>query len=221
MSDTNALDAELVRAAQELVEAEARTVQSVALGLGERVVEVARLLRSRPGKLLVTGMGTSGAVARRMAHLLSVMGTPAVFVHPADGLHGTLGDITDTDVVIAISKTGGADELNEFAERATKLGAAVVALTSAPESRLAQLAAISVDLPATPEGEPGGMVAMGSTLAVAAWGDALTLIAMRMRGYDWPSVLLTHPGGDVGRIAKSSPAGDRRRRQFRSGRRPS
>jgi arabinose-5-phosphate isomerase len=165
------------------------------------------LLRSRPGKVLVAGMGTSGAVARRMAHLLSVMGTPALFVHPADGLHGTLGAVTDGDVVIAISKGGGSDELNEFVTRAAKLGAAVVAVTSAPESRLAQLATISVDLPTTLDGEPGGMVAMGSTLAVAAWGDALALIAMRMRGYDWPSVLFTHPGGSVGKLDESSTAG--------------
>jgi D-arabinose 5-phosphate isomerase GutQ len=200
-------DAELVRAAQELVDAEARAVQAVALGLGARVVEVARLLHSRPGKVLVAGMGTSGAVARRMAHLLSVMGTPALFVHPADGLHGTLGAVTETDVLIAISKGGGSDELNEFAERAAKLGAAIVALTSAPESSLAQLATISVELPTTPDGDPGGFIAMGSTLAVAAWGDALALIAMRIRGYDWPSVLFTHPGGTVGRIAESSSAG--------------
>jgi arabinose-5-phosphate isomerase len=207
MSAMSALDAELVRAAQELVEAEARAVQSVALGLGERVVEVARLLRSRPGKVLVAGTGTSGAVARRMAHLLSVLGTPALFVHPRDGLHGTLGAVTDTDVVIAVSKSGGSDELNEFAERATKLGAAVVALTSSPESRLAQLAVISVYIPTRPEGEPGGMVAIGSTLAVAAWGDALALIAMRMRGHSWPSVLFTHSGSAVGRIAESSSPG--------------
>jgi arabinose-5-phosphate isomerase len=199
-------DAELLRAAQDLVIAEAHAVRMVALGLGTRVIEVARLLRSRPGKVLVAGMGTSGAVARRMAHLLSVMGTPALFVHPADGLHGTLGAVTDADVVIAISKGGGSDELNEFAVRAAKLGAAVVAVTSAPESRLAQLATISVELSTTLEGEPGGMVAMGSTLAVAAWGDALALIAMRMRGYDWPSVLFTHPGGSVGKIDESSAA---------------
>jgi D-arabinose 5-phosphate isomerase GutQ len=189
---------EAMDAAIELLAAETRAVGSIANLLDGDFVHAVELLRACAGKVIVSGVGTSGTVARRLAHLLSVSGTPALFLHPADALHGSLGAITEADVLIVISKGGGSGEVNEFATRARQLGASVLALTCTPDSSLAAGATHAVVLPVEEAGEPGGMIAMSSTLATSAWGDALALVLMRLRSYGFDRVLFTHPGGAVG-----------------------
>ncbi len=166
--------------------------------------EVVAILLDCRGRVIVAGVGTSGTVARRMAHLLSVAGTPSFFLHPADGLHGSLGAIRSGDVLIAISKGGDSEEVNEMAERARVRGASVVALTTQPVSPMVQLADLLVLLPPAGEEDPGGIIAMGSTLVVSAYGDALAIALMEMRGYEWSELLFTHPGGAVGRAAENA-----------------
>jgi arabinose-5-phosphate isomerase len=109
-----------------------------------------------------------------------------------------LGAITKQDVVVAFSKGGHSVELNEFVSRAKRRAAAVVSVTADVCSPLGMLADIPVSLLTAEEADPGGMIAMGSTLAVAAWGDALAVTLMRLRGYSWATVLETHPNGAVG-----------------------
>lgn len=167
--------------------------------LGNDFVTCVDLLRTCVGKVLVTGMGTSGATARRVAHLLAVGGTPAVFVHAADGLHGSLGVVTPGDIVIAISKGGESDELNEYARRARDRGAQLISMTSVADSTLAHLAD-QVLVTVTPEGsDPGGMMAMGSALAQCALGDALICAVMSYRDDVWQAFKHAHPGGAVGK----------------------
>jgi D-arabinose 5-phosphate isomerase GutQ len=202
MSISTASDGErLLAMARGLVDAEMRGLADLAGSLDGQLLRIAGRLVDVPGKVLTAGLGTSGLVARRMAHLLSVTGTPALFVHPADALHGTLGAVTADDAVIAISKGGQTTELNEFVRRARERGAWVVVITSEPASPFGQLGHETVVLQSPIEGEPGGMIAMGSTLVTAAWGDALAVVAMDLRGYRWNEVLSTHPGGAVGRMA--------------------
>lgn len=181
--------------------AEAAAVAELEGLLDERLLESAQLIRQRSGKVITSGAGTSGETARRLAHLLSVTGTPALFLHPTDGLHGGLGAIEDVDVVVAISKGGQSGELNEFTRRAKARGAGVLVLTASGASELGALGDVTVVLPAPEEADPGGIVAMGSTLVAAAWGDALAVLLMDLRGYAWRDVLFTHPGGAVGRRA--------------------
>jgi D-arabinose 5-phosphate isomerase GutQ len=150
------------------------------------------------GKVVAVGVGTSGPVARRMAHLLSTSGTPSLFLHPGDALHGGLGAITAADVVLAISKGGGSAELNEFIGLAKTRGAAVLVLTARAESPLARAADVAVIPRQTPESDPGGIIAMGSSLAAAAWGDALAIVLMQMSGYSWEQVIDADPSGAVG-----------------------
>jgi arabinose-5-phosphate isomerase len=138
-----------------------------------------------------------------MAHLLSVCGTPSLFLHPMDGLHGSLGAVAEQDVVIAISKDGGSAELNEFARLAQERGARLLSLTSRVDSVLGRLADLSVRIAPAADADPGGVIAMGSTLATAAWGDALAVTLMRLRGYSWSDVLFTHPAGAVGQLAEA------------------
>lgn len=196
----------LIGAGRATVLAEARAVADVADQLDDSFAAAVELLRDCAGKVLVSGAGTSGTVARRLAHLLSVTGTPALYLHPADALHGSLGAVTGTDVVIAISKGGESAELNEFAARSAARGATTVAMTARGDSTLARTAGLVARITTVPGADPGEAIAMGSTLAMSAWGDALALTLMRLRGYSWAEVLFTHPAGAVGQLAEEPDA---------------
>jgi arabinose-5-phosphate isomerase len=167
----------------------------------EEFVQVARLLGCVEGKVLVTGCGTSGAIAARAAHMLSVCGCPAFYLSPDDGLHGGLGVLQPSDLLIALSKGGGSAALNEFCSRAKSLCRAVIAITAAPESALAGIADHVVALKIDNDADLGDVVATGSSLATAAILDALCEAARVSRGYDWKRLLFTHPSGAVGRDA--------------------
>jgi D-arabinose 5-phosphate isomerase GutQ len=203
----NPAEEKALAAARSQVRAEAALLGSLESLVNEQLVAIARRILARSGKVIPTGVGTSGEIARRMAHLLSVVGTPSHFLHPTDGLHGALGAVCAGDTVVAISKGGQSEELNEFVRRAQALGANVVVLTAAPSSPLATLGEEVVLVPAPDSADPEGVIAMGSTLAVAAWGDALAVVLKELRGYGLKEVLFAHPGGAVGQRAAREAAG--------------
>lgn len=170
-------------------------------------VSVARQLLAISGKVVTTGSGTSGIMAERLAHLLSVCGTPAVYLPSMDALHGGMGAITTSDLVIAVSKTGRSQELTDLVERLGQRGIHVVALTESPDSPFALAAASVAALPPTPaDADPGDLVAMASTLAVGAWGDAVAVVTMSLRGHTVSDVINSHPAGGVG--SRGRDAGD-------------
>lgn len=201
MTDTQAHA--MLEAAREAVRSEAAGVLAVADQLDETFVRVADLLASTTGKVFVVGSGTSGAIARRMAHLLAVSGTPSVFVHPMDALHGTMGAFAENDVLIGISRGGETTEINDLMVLSQKRGLPVIALTAEPTSTLGRGADITVVLRTTDGADPGGVIAMGSTLVTAVWGDALAYVLMRRSGYGWDQVLETHPAGAVGKLTEA------------------
>jgi D-arabinose 5-phosphate isomerase GutQ len=163
------------------------------------VVAVARQMIRVPGKVVTTGSGTSGIMAERLAHLLSVCGTPAVYLPSMDALHGGMGAITTSDLVVAISKTGRSQELTNLVERLGRRGIHVVALTESPGSPFALAAGSVAALPPTPaDADPGDMIAMASTLAVGAWSDAVAVVTMSLRGHTVGDVIDNHPAGGVG-----------------------
>jgi D-arabinose 5-phosphate isomerase GutQ len=183
--------------ARELILAESAAIAAIAEQIDTSFDQAVEVLLGLPGKVIVIGSGTSGAIARRLAHLLSVCGTPSFFLIAADGLHGTVGAVADGDLVIAISKGGESAELTGFVQLSKDRGAKSIALTAHIDSPLGKL----VDLPIyvdSASADPGGVIAMGSTLATAAWGDALAMALMKRRGYSWKSVMHSHPGGAVG-----------------------
>lgn len=190
-----------LEAARDLIRREGAGVSSVADQLDETFLQVVDLLLHCRGKVFVTGSGTSGAVARRMAHLLAVCSTPAVFLPAMDALHGTMGAVVEGDVLITISRGGESDELNQLSQRVQARGVPVVALTAQPDSTLGRLADITVVVDGGSDVDPGGVVAMGSTLVASVWGDALAYVLMRLRDYSWDQVLFTHPAGAVGRLS--------------------
>jgi arabinose-5-phosphate isomerase len=198
-------DLVLLADARERVRLEGEGLLALADQFDERFLEVVHLILNLPGKVFTTGSGTSGIAARRMAHLFTVCGTPALYLPPMDALHGSMGAVTAGDALIAISRGGASDEINDLARRVQDFGVPVVSLTSAPDSDLAQLADISIILENLEGIDPGGVIAMGSTLVVGAWGDALANVLMLQRGHSWNQVLHNHPAGGVGKMTELPP----------------
>lgn len=192
-------DTDLATLAGVVLSRESAAVAALTGRVESDVVAIARRMLAITGKVVTTGSGTSGIMAERLAHLLSVCGTPAVYLPSMDALHGGMGAITENDLVLAISKTGQSGELTRLAERLTGRGVAVVAITESPDSPFAGAAGTVVALPPTaPDADPGDMIAMASTLAVGAWGDALAVVAMALRGHTMRDVVDSHPAGGVG-----------------------
>ncbi|MCZ3378156.1 SIS domain-containing protein [Rhizobium sp. AG207R] len=190
--------------AKQVIGANAAAILATLEGLNDTFIVVARKFIECKGKILVTGSGTSGAIASRAAHLLSVGGTPAFYLPPGDGLHGGLGVLQKDDLVLALSKGGSSGELNDFCARAKSLCSGLVSITADPKSTLAQLSddVILLTLPA--DSDLGAVVATGSSLAAAAVTDALVEVCRVGRGYGWDKLLFTHPSGAVGRDAEKS-----------------
>src|SRR5690349_18421771 len=192
-------DTELVGLAGDVLSRESRALSALVGAVETGVVEVARRVLATPGKVVTTGSGTSGIMAERLAHLLSVCGTPSVYLPAMDALHGGMGAVTGDDLVLAISKTGQSHELTGLTQRLCARGVSVVAVTESPDSPFAAAASLVVPLPATaPGADPGDMIAMASTLAVGAWGDAVAVVAMALRGHTMRDVVDSHPAGGVG-----------------------
>ncbi|MFT4233818.1 MAG: SIS domain-containing protein [Microbacterium sp.] len=191
----------VIEAARAFIVDESDAVRHVAQLVDDTFVRVATHLLEGKGKVVITGAGTSGFIARRAAHLCSVAGTPAFFLNPTDGLHGSMGVMRPDDVLIALSKGGDSAEVNDLAVRVKDAGSLVIALTSSPSGALAGLADIVVKLEGVHTADPGGLIAMGSTLAYGAWLDALAYALMRARQYSWEAVHYTHPGGAVGGLS--------------------
>jgi Predicted sugar phosphate isomerase involved in capsule formation len=192
--------ASVIDAAVEVVLREAKAVKDVARQIDNDFVEIAALLMGCTGKVIVGGVGTSGFIARRAAHIFSVSGTPSLFLHPTEGQHGSVGALRREDILIVLSKGGSSEEVNKLATLAKHEGLTVIALTSAGESELTFIADHTVVIRRDDIADPGGLIALGSTLAYAAWLDAMSVVLMRAKSYTWDQVLFTHPGGAVGKL---------------------
>jgi arabinose-5-phosphate isomerase len=151
---------------------------------------------------LITGAGTSGTIARRLAHLLATCGMSAFFVHPADALHGPSATVAEGDILIALSKAGKSAEINQFATVTRQRGGKVISWTWEPESELANISDVVVVIRPGEKGEGEGVLPFGSSLANGAVGDALTLVAKRIRGFDLAQLTQTHPAGATAELVK-------------------
>jgi D-arabinose 5-phosphate isomerase GutQ len=189
----------LISRARQVVEQESQAACEMSAQFGQSLVDVMQALFACSGHVLVTGAGTSRTVAERFAHLLSCCGTPALFIHAADSLHGASGAIKPGDVVYIISKGGHSIEINQFAQIARQQGALIIAHTEKPESPLGQMADLVFQIVARPDIDPYGMIATGSSLINSAACDALCVLLLEKRGYTKDDFGKTHPGGAVGK----------------------
>lgn len=194
------VDDDILKVARDRLTAEADAVYALAEAIDDAFITVAASILGCEGKLFIGGSGTSGTVARRMAHILSVSGTPAIAFSPMDSLHGASGAITERDLVLLISNGGASDEVIQSARIAQQRGAKVIALTRSHTTPLAEIADHSAVVAVDARAELGGIIATGITIAQSAWGDALAEVLMRGRGYTWSEFMSTHPAGAVGKL---------------------
>lgn len=195
-------DSELLAAGQALIKAEASVVELMAASLGGDFVAAVRMVAGCTGKIFVTGAGTSGTMARRLAHMLSTCGMPAFFAHAADALHGPSAAVAPGDILIAFSKAGKSAEINQFAAVARARGAKVIAMTWEPASPLGALSDIALNVNSGASGEGDGVLPFGSTLAAGSVGDALVQVAKNLRGFDLTTLVQTHPSGATSELVK-------------------
>jgi arabinose-5-phosphate isomerase len=188
-------NSEILAQGRAMIRAEGEVLIEVADQLGDSFVEAVRLVSECTGQILITGAGTSGTIARRIAHLLATCGMPAFFMHPADGLHGPSAAISGGDILIALSKAGRSAEINGLAQVAKERGGRVISMTWEPESELGQLSDVVLIVRPDVKGEGEGVLPFGSSMANGAVGDALCLMAKRMRGFDLGTLSQTHPSG--------------------------
>jgi D-arabinose 5-phosphate isomerase GutQ len=190
---------EIILFAKQVIKQEASGVMTLVDQIDESFVKAAMLMLNCKGHVLVSGSGTSHSVARRLAHLLSVCGTPSLLIDAGDSQHGLSGAVTANDVVITLSKGGSSSEVIFLAKVAKSRGATVISITEKPESELGKLSDVVLKVIAPSEGDPFGMIATGSSLINAAYGDALCVVLLKLRGYTLEQFGATHPGGAVGK----------------------
>ena len=167
-------------------------------GLAGPFAAAVDLIRKGAGRVIVSGLGKSGHIGRKIAATFASTGTPAFFVHPAEASHGDLGMITKNDVVLALSWSGETAELRSIVEYSRRFGIALIAMTSAPESTLARESDIVLTLPRATEACPHGLAPTTSTLMQLALGDALAIALLESRGFTAESFHAFHPGGRLG-----------------------
>ncbi|WP_208277190.1 KpsF/GutQ family sugar-phosphate isomerase [Massilia oculi] len=181
------------------IEADAIRALQSRLGDDDSFVNAAQLIMACDGRVVVSGMGKSGHIGRKIAATLASTGTPAFFMHPGEAAHGDLGMVTKNDVVIAISNSGESSEILDILPAVKRLGARVIAMTGKPSSRLAKLADVHLNIAVDKEACPLNLAPTTSTTVTLAMGDALAVALLDARGFREQDFALSHPGGALGR----------------------
>jgi len=174
-------------------------VQALAQRLDARFADAVSLLASRPGRIVVSGVGKSGAIARKIAATLTSTGTPATFLHPVDSVHGDLGIVGRGDAAIVLSKSGETDELMPLVAHLKRLGVPVIAITGELDSTLARHADVALDAAVASEACPFDLAPTTSTTVALALGDALAIALLETKGFQADDFARLHPGGSLGR----------------------
>jgi arabinose-5-phosphate isomerase len=201
-TEGNEAESDLIRSALLTIETEmtglAALSAAIADGLGAPFVAAVEKIRSAAGRVIVTGMGKSGHVGRKLAATLASTGTPAYFVHPGEASHGDLGVISPDDIIVALSWSGETAELRDLIDYAKRFRVALIAVTANADSTLAKAADIALVLPAAKEACPLGLAPTTSTLMQLAVGDALAVTLFESRGFTALQFKDLHPGGRLG-----------------------
>ena len=178
---------------------EAAAIEGLRGKLDARFAGAVELLMRATGKVVVTGMGKSGLIARKVASTLASTGTPAFFLHPAEGIHGDIGMVRRGDVVIALSNSGETEEIVRLMPVFRRMGLPVIAMTGNAGSTLARHADVTLDVGVPEEACPLGLAPTASTTAALAMGDALAVVLFEEKGFSEEDFAQLHPGGALGR----------------------
>jgi len=185
--------------ARKVLKTEAAAILALVDRVDERFAGAVALLCECRGRVIVTGMGKSGIIARKIAATFSSTGTPAFFLHPAEAVHGDLGAVQGDDIVIALSHTGETGELLRLLEMIRRIGAKLVAMTGSPASTLGRAADVVLDCGVDEEACPMNLAPTASTTAALAMGDALAMTLLVEKGFRPEDFASLHPGGSIGK----------------------
>jgi arabinose-5-phosphate isomerase len=191
----------LLDLARRVLEIEADAVRGLIARIDQKFLDAVELIDRRKGRVVVSGMGKSGHIARKIASTLSSTGTAAYFVHPAEASHGDLGMVTEGDVFIAISYSGASDELLQIVPLVKRRGAKLISITGKTDSALAREADVHLDAAVAQEACPHNLAPTASTTAALALGDALAVALLDKRGFSADDFARSHPRGQLPRQA--------------------
>jgi arabinose-5-phosphate isomerase len=189
----------LLKEARRVLDAEERAIRGVRERIGANFVKAVEILAAARGRVIVSGIGKSGIIGRKIAATLTSTGTPAFHLHPVDGLHGDLGIVGRDDVAILISKSGGTAELAGLIDYLIRLGVPIIALTGVAGSALGKASTVALDCSVEEEACPLGLAPTTSTTATMAMGDALAVVLLEKKGFQAEDFAKIHPGGSLGR----------------------
>lgn len=190
---------EILSYAKEIFDIEIEELKKVKEKLGSSIVDVAHAIDASSGKVVITGIGKSGLIGKKIAATLASTGTLSVFMNSTEGLHGDLGMINSKDIVIAISNSGNSDEVLSILPSIKKIGARVVAMTGNPNSPLGKSADYILNVGVDREGCPLNLAPMSSTTATLVMGDALASVLIKLKDFRPENFAVYHPGGSLGR----------------------
>ena len=190
---------DIVDYAREVIRAEAEALAQLPARLNGAFARVVEMVLACPGRVVVTGMGKPGFIAQKISATFASTGTPSLYLHPAEALHGDLGRLVPGDLVLALSNSGETDELIRLLPAIRRLGAPIVALTSGTRNSLADRADVVLEIGPVPEACPLGLAPTASTVALLAIGDALAMAVQHRRGFSPEQFASLHPGGALGR----------------------
>lgn len=194
---------EKLRSGRDIVRQEATALHDVAQRLDAEFCAAVDLIVECEGRVVVTGMGKAGLIGQKIAATLSSTGTRSHFLHPAEGVHGDLGCLHSTDVLLALSNSGETEEICTILPTVARLNVPIIALTSTERNRLAAQSDVTIQMGRLPEACPWGLAPSTSTTAMLAVGDALALVVSRIKGFTPEQFAVFHPAGSLGKKLKS------------------
>lgn len=190
---------EMLKHAQDVLRMEAKAVLELVPRIDANFAAAVEMILQCPGRTVITGMGKSGIIGRKMAATLASTGTPSFYLHPAEGIHGDLGMVTAGDVVIALSNSGETGEVLNILPSLRRIGAKIIAMVGNDASTLAKNADVVLNVGVSKEACPLGLAPTSSTTAALAYGDALALALLQRHHFTASQFAIFHPGGSLGR----------------------
>ena len=188
-----------LKRAKEVISIEVQAIKELARRIDKDFISAVDLISMCEGRVIVTGMGKTGIIGRKIAATLSSTGTPSIWMHSAEAIHGDLGQVTREDVVIVISNSGETEETKKIIPFIKKIGSKVIAMTGNPKSTLAKYSNVVLDISVKKEGCPLGLAPMASTTTTLVMGDALAACLIDRKGFKKEDFAFFHPGGALGR----------------------
>lgn len=189
----------MIETAKKVLQIEADAVLALVERIDENFSRAVTMILACQGRVVITGMGKSGLICQKIAATMASTGTPALFLHPAEGIHGDLGMLMKGDVVVAVSNSGETEELTRILPVIKRMGLPLIALAGNPRSTLAKAGDVFIDISVAEEACPLGLAPTASTTATLAMGDALAVALLLERGFKEEDFALYHPGGALGK----------------------